>query len=89
MPDIKFFRKLWRGVLIGNKGYDLARANAAMRDGTADLVSFADAVSRQSRSARTLPPRRPVQPAGPQDVLRRRGRGYTDYPPLAANLPAL
>ena len=26
MPDIRFFRKLWRGTLIGNKGYDLARA---------------------------------------------------------------
>jgi N-ethylmaleimide reductase len=25
MPDIDFFRKLWRGALIGNKGYDLAR----------------------------------------------------------------
>jgi len=41
MPDIAFFRKLWRGVLMGNKGYDLARANAVLRDGLADLISFA------------------------------------------------
>jgi N-ethylmaleimide reductase len=41
MPDLGFFRKIWRGALISNKGYDLARANAAIRGGTADLVSFA------------------------------------------------
>ena len=40
-PDIKYFRRIWSGTLIGNKGYDLARANAAVRDGTVDLVSFA------------------------------------------------
>ena len=27
MPDIRFFRKIWRGPLIANKGYDLERAN--------------------------------------------------------------
>src|SRR5436309_1578591 len=32
-PDIRFFRKHWRGALIGNKGYDLARANAVIRHG--------------------------------------------------------
>jgi len=36
-PDIAFFRKLWRGPLIANKGYDLARANAVLQAGTADL----------------------------------------------------
>src|ERR1700756_2732143 len=38
MPDIGFFRKIWRGPLIANKGYDLERANAVLRDGDADLV---------------------------------------------------
>src|SRR5262249_16627876 len=27
-PDIKFFRRIWPGTLMGNKGYALARANA-------------------------------------------------------------
>jgi N-ethylmaleimide reductase len=40
-PDIKFFRRIWAGTLMGNKGYDLTRANAALRDGIVDLVSFA------------------------------------------------
>ena len=49
MPDIAFFRKLWRGVLMGNKGYDLAprQCRAARRTGGSDLVR--GAVSRQSR----------------------------------------
>jgi N-ethylmaleimide reductase len=41
VPDLRFFRNIWRGALIGNKGYDLNRANAVIRDGVADLVSFA------------------------------------------------
>jgi N-ethylmaleimide reductase len=32
---------LWRNALIANKAYDLARANAVLRQGSADLVSFA------------------------------------------------
>ena len=74
MPDIGFFRKIWRGPLIANKGYDLARANAVLRDGTADLVSFA-ALYLANPDLPALPPRRPVQCARPQDVLRRRGQG--------------
>ena len=45
---------------------------AARRRGRSGVVR--GAVSRQSRSARTLAPRRPLQSAGPQDVLRRRRR---------------
>src|SRR5271163_2031642 len=41
VPDLRFFRNIWRGALIGNKGYDLNRANAVIREGVADLVSFA------------------------------------------------
>src|ERR1700730_1717326 len=40
-PDIRYFRNLWRGALIANKGYDPERANAVLRDGAADLISFA------------------------------------------------
>ena len=75
VPDIRFFRKLWRGALIANKGYDLARANAVLRDGCADLVSFAALFLANPDLPERLPPRRSVQPAGSQDVLRRRCRG--------------
>jgi N-ethylmaleimide reductase len=82
MPDIKFFRNLWRGPLMGNKGYDLARANAVVRDGLADLVSFAtlflanpDLPERFRRGGPFNPPDRKTFYGGS-------AAGYTDYPPL-------
>ena len=82
MPDLKLFRRLWRGVLIGNKGYDLARANAAIRDGTADLISFATLFLANP----DLPER--FRRGGPFNVSDRKtfyggsAAGYTDYATL-------
>jgi N-ethylmaleimide reductase len=83
MPDIRFFRKLWRGTLMGNKGYDLARAQAVLRDGAVDLVSFAalflanpDLPERLRRGGPFNPPDRKTFYGGDAG-------GYTDYPPLA------
>ncbi len=81
-PDIGFFRQLWRGPLIGNKSYDLARANAVLRDGTADLVSFATLFLANP----DLPER--FRRGGPFNAPDRKtfyggaAAGYTDYPPL-------
>jgi len=81
-PDIRFFRKVWRGPLIANKGYDLERANAVLRDGTADLVSFAalylanpDLDERFRRGGPFNPPDRKTFYGGA-------AKGYTDYPAL-------
>jgi N-ethylmaleimide reductase len=83
-PDIGFFRKLWRGPLIANKGYDLARANAALRAGVADLVAFAtlflanpDLPERFRRGAPLNPPDRKTFYGGG-------AAGYTDYPAIQA-----
>jgi N-ethylmaleimide reductase len=82
-PDIAFFRRIWRGTLMGNKGYDLARANAALRDGIVDLVSFAalflanpDLPERFRRGAALNAADRPTFYAGGE-------KGYVDYPALA------
>jgi len=81
-PDIRFFRKLWRGPLIGNKGYDLTRANATLRDGTADLISFAALFLANP----DLPER--FRRGGPYNTPDRKtfyggaAAGYTDYPQL-------
>jgi len=82
MPDLRFFRKIWRGPLIGNKGYDLPRANAAIRDGIADLISFAvlflanpDLPERFRRGGPFNTPERTTFYGGA-------AAGYTDYPPL-------
>jgi N-ethylmaleimide reductase len=82
IPDIRFFRRLWRGALMANKGYDLARANAVLRDGTADLVSFAtlflanpDLPERFRRGGPFNPPDRKTFYGGG-------AAGYTDYPSI-------
>jgi N-ethylmaleimide reductase len=82
-PRIKFFRGIWRGTLIGNKGYDLDRANTALREGIVDLVSFAslflanpDLPERFRRGAALNPPDRPTFYGGS-------AKGYTDYPTLS------
>jgi N-ethylmaleimide reductase len=82
LPDVRFFRKRWRSTLIANKGYDLMRANAVIRDGFADLVSFAvlflanpDLPIRFRRGGPFNPPDRKTFYGGA-------AAGYTDYPPL-------
>ena len=40
-PDVRFFRPLWNGPLMANRAYDLARGNAVLAEGAADLISFA------------------------------------------------
>jgi N-ethylmaleimide reductase len=81
-PDIRFFRTLWRGALMANKGYDLARANKAIETGRADLVSFAvlflanpDLPIRFRRGGPFNPPDRKTFYGGS-------AAGYTDYPPI-------
>jgi N-ethylmaleimide reductase len=67
---------------MANKGYDLARANAVLRDGTADLVSFAtlflanpDLPERFRRGGPFNPPDRKTFYGGG-------AAGYTDYPSI-------
>ena len=82
-PDGTFLRARWHGPLMLNKGYDLARANAAIADGTADLISFAtlylanpDLPARLARGGPFNPPDRATFYGGG-------AKGYTDYPALA------
>jgi len=78
-----FFRPLWASALIANKGYDLARANATIGSGAADLVSFATLYLANP----DLPER--LRRGGPFNAPERKtlygggAAGYTDYPPLA------
>jgi len=80
--DAAFFRPLWMSALIANKGYDLARANAAIQSSAADLVSFAtlylanpDLPERLRRGGPFNPPERKTFYGGG-------AAGYTDYAPL-------
>jgi N-ethylmaleimide reductase len=82
MPDIRFFRKIWRGPLIANKGYDLERANAVLREGTADLVSFAALYLANPDLAERFRRRGPFNPPDRKTFYGGAAKGYTDYPAI-------
>ena len=82
MPDIRFFRKIWRGPLIANKGYDLERANAVLRDGTADLVSFAALYLANPDLAERFRRGGPFNAPDRKTFYGGAAKGYTDYPAL-------
>jgi N-ethylmaleimide reductase len=85
MDTAEHYRKLYRGTLIVNKGFDKASANQVIQDGIADLVSFGelyianpDLVERfQADLPMNNPDRNSYYGAG--------SKGYTDYP-FAANV---
>ena len=80
--DAKFFRPLWRTALVANKAYDLARANAVLKSGDADLISFATLFIANP----DLPER--LRRCGPFAAAERKtfyggaAAGYIDYPML-------
>jgi len=86
LPDFDFeaLRRAFRGRYMVNGGYDLARAEAAIATGYADLVSFGapfisnpDLVERLRRGA-------PLAKGDRASFYGGDERGYTDYPTLAA-----
>ena len=82
MPDIGFFRKIWRGPLIANKGYDLERANAVLRNGDADLVSFAALYLANPDLDQRLRRGGPFNLPDRKTFYGGAAKGYTDYPAL-------
>ncbi len=82
--DAAFFRPLWRGALIANKGYDLERANAAISAGAADLVSFATLYLANPDLPERLRRGGPFNAADRKTFYGGAAAGYTDYPALGA-----
>lgn len=81
-PDLSFFRRLWHGPLMANKGYDLARANAVLGEGRADLVSFATLYLANPDLPERLRRGGPFNQADRKTFYGGGAAGYTDYPAL-------
>jgi N-ethylmaleimide reductase len=80
-----FLRERFRGALIANGGYDAQSAEAAVKNGNADFVSFGvpflanpDLVERFKRGA-------PLNPPDFTTFFQGEEKGYTDYPTLPGN----
>jgi len=82
--DFGEFKRAFGGTYIANGGYTAERAEAALRDGKADLVAFGslfianpDLVERFRRGAALNQP-------DPDTFYQGEEKGYTDYPTLDA-----
>ncbi|MEN0074953.1 MAG: alkene reductase [Paracraurococcus sp.] len=80
--DFAALRRAFRGAYMANNGYDLALAQATLREGRADLIAFGrpfianpDLVERLRRGA-------PLNALDPATLYGGDAKGYTDYPAL-------
>ncbi len=81
-------RKIFKGTLIANGGYDARSGTAAIANGETDLVAFGvpflanpDLPLRYLKSA-------PLNPPQPATFYAGEEKGYIDYPALAARMHA-
>lgn len=86
---VKFFRPLYKGVLITNAGFTYEKAQAYIKEGRADAVAFGtlfianpDLPERFRRTAAGV--ETPLNPPDPSTFYGGDAKGYTDYPALGA-----
>jgi N-ethylmaleimide reductase len=84
--DAAHFRKIYRGLLIANSGYDRARADAAIGEGSVDLVSFGALFLANPDLPERLRARGPFNPPDRATFYGGGDKGYADYPVLDQQL---
>ncbi len=78
--DYRALRWKFAGPYIANSGYDLARAQTAVRSGTVDLVAFGIPFLANPDLVRRYRENLPLNAADPSTFYGGREAGYTDYP---------
>lgn len=81
--DFDALRKAFRGTYMVNNGYDLARVEAAVRKGRADLVAFGRPFIANPDLVERLKTGAPLAEPNPATFYGGDDRGYIDYPALA------
>jgi N-ethylmaleimide reductase len=82
--DFQALRKAFRGRYIANNGYDLARANAALAQGHADLISFGRLFVANPDLVHRLRVGGPFNQINHEHLYAGYLEGYLDYPALPA-----
>jgi len=82
--DFAALRKSFRGRYIANNKYDLARANAAIAQGHADLISFGRLYVANPDLVERLRAGGPFNPLNTEHLYAGEAPGYVDYPMLPA-----
>lgn len=78
--DYRLLRSKFTGPYIANNGYDLARAQAAVRSGAADLVAFGVPFLANPDLVHRYRDALPLNAADPSTFYGGGEAGYTDYP---------
>lgn len=78
--DYRALRARFAGAYIANNGYDLARAQTAVRSGAADLVAFGMPFLANPDLVRRYRENLPLNTADPSTFYGGDEVGYTDYP---------
>ena len=73
-------KRLFKGNYIGNEGYTLESAEAAMVRGDIDAVAFGKDYIANPDLARRLEAKAPLNKLVPETIYAKRATGYTDYP---------
>ncbi len=81
--DLQKLRKIWKGVYMTNSGYNLERANAAIAQGHADMVSFGVPFIANPDLPARLAQGTALNAADTATYYGGGEKGYTDYPSLA------
>jgi len=76
------FRPLFQGALIVNGGYNRERAQAVIKNGEADMVSFGTSFLANPDLPRRLQLGEPLNDPDPKTFYGGTEKGYTDYPAL-------
>ncbi len=78
--DYRALRLKFTGPYIANNGYDLVRAQTAVRSGAADLVAFGISFLANPDLVRRYRENLPLNAADPSTFYDGSEAGYTDYP---------
>ncbi|TAM47444.1 MAG: alkene reductase [Gammaproteobacteria bacterium] len=78
--DYRALRSEFTGPYVANNGYDLARAQAAIRSGAVDLVAFGIPFLANPDLVRRYRESLPLNEADPSTFYGGTEAGYTDYP---------
>lgn len=83
--SLGLFRPLYRGTLIANAGLDQESGNAVLREGLADLVSFAALFIGNPDLPLRFERHLPLAESDRDTFYQGGASGYTDYPPAGAD----
>ncbi len=82
--DLFKLRGLWKGLYMTNYGYDLARGNAVLQDGRADMVAFGVPFLANPDLPRRFATGAALNAPDVATFYGGDAKGYTDYPALPA-----